>query len=196
NYSLEGNDGLEEDDDEVEYIEEEPYTQKIIKFASAYVSGIVIKNFERTIMNKMHTELNVSLSNGISNPVLGSIFEEITHMILKNGGKFKVHSLDDSNRYDPLPVNKQDRTYTFSTIETITDGNYFQPDNKNFPSIDSIIAPNKLFQMTTAMNHPIKMIGLKKVYPKLAKTGDIDFFFVVPAQLFDSYKKQNFVTTN
>ncbi|CAG8634168.1 15189_t:CDS:1 [Funneliformis mosseae] len=50
--------------------------------------------------------------------------------------------------------------------------------------------------MTTAINHPIKMIGLKKGYAKLAKTGDIDFFFTVPVQLFDSYKKQKFVTTN
>src|SRR5436305_4766038 len=84
-YDLEGDDGLEEDDDDVEYVEEEPYTQKIIKFASEYVSEIVIKNFEKTIMNKMRTELNVSLSKGISNPVLGSIFEEIAHTILKNG---------------------------------------------------------------------------------------------------------------
>ncbi|CAG8452570.1 6848_t:CDS:2 [Funneliformis caledonium] len=163
NYNLKGNNSLKEDDDEVEYIEEEPYTQKIIKFASVYVNRIVIKNFERTIMNKMHTQLNVSLSNSISNPVLGSIFEKIAHMILKNGEKFKIHSLDNSNRYDPLLINKQDRTYTFSTIETITDGNYFQPDNKNFPSINSIIASNKLFQMTTVMNHPIKMIADKEV---------------------------------
>jgi hypothetical protein len=192
-------DDLEEDeevDDDVEYVNEEPYTQKIIKFASMYVSEAVIKNFERAIMNKIRTELNVSLSNGISNPVLGSIFEEMAHTILKNGGEFKIRTLDGSKSYTSQPINRRDKIYTFSTIETITDGNYFRPDNKNFPSIDSIIAPNKLFQMTTAINHPIKMIGLKKVYPKLAKTGDIDFFFVVPAQLFDSYKKQNFVTTN
>ncbi|CAG8712230.1 10137_t:CDS:2 [Funneliformis caledonium] len=111
----------------------------------------------------MRTELNVSLSNGISNPMTA--------------------------RYDQT-INRRDKIYTFSTIETMTNGNYFRPDNKNFPSIDSIIAPDKLFQMTTAINHPIKMIGLKKVYAKLAKTGDIDFFFTVPVQLFDSYKNR------
>ncbi|CAG8682346.1 2109_t:CDS:1 [Funneliformis caledonium] len=194
-YDLEGDDGLEEDDDDVEYVEEEPNTQKIIKFASVYVSEIVIKNFEKSIMNKMRIELNVSLSNSISNSVLSSIFEEIAHTILKNVGKFKIRSLDDSARYDQT-INRRDKIYTFSTIETMTNGNYFRPDNKNFPSIDSIIAPDKLFQMTTAINHPIKMIGLKKVYAKLAKTGNIDFFFTVPAQLFESYKKQKFVTTN
>jgi hypothetical protein len=50
--------------------------------------------------------------------------------------------------------------------------------------------------MTTAMNHPINMVGLKNVSAKLAKTGDINIFFVVPAQLFDNYKKQKFVTIN
>ncbi|CAG8634163.1 15188_t:CDS:1 [Funneliformis mosseae] len=115
-YDLEGDDGLEEDDDDVEYVEEEPYTQKIIKFASVYVSEIVIKNFEKTIMNKMRTELNVSLSNGISNPVLGSIFEEIAHTILKNGGKFKIRSLDDSARYDQT-INRRDKIYTFLQLK-------------------------------------------------------------------------------
>ncbi|CAG8722840.1 6219_t:CDS:2 [Funneliformis caledonium] len=149
-----------------------------------HVSEAVIKNFEQAIKNKIRTELNVSLSNGISNPVLGSIFEEIAHTILKNGGEFKIRTLDGPISYISQSINRRDKIYTFSTIETITDGNYFRPDNKNFPSIDSIIASNKLFQMTTAINHPIKMIGLKKVYPKLAKTGDIDFFFVVPAQQY------------
>ncbi len=40
------------------------------------------------------------------------------------------------------------------------------------------------------------LIGLQKVYSKLAHSGEIFFYFVVPAQLYNSYKKQNFVTTN
>src|SRR6266498_1410128 len=52
------------------------------------------------------------------------------------------------------------------------------------------------FMMTTSMNHPIMLIGLQKVYSKLAHSGEIFFYFVVPAQLYNSYKKQNFVTTN
>jgi len=51
--------------------------------------------------------------------------------------------------------------------------------------------------MTIAMTHPIKMIGLKKLNDckKLVKKGDIDFYFVVPAQLYDNYPKQDFATT-
>src|SRR5438094_955103 len=67
---------------------------------------------------------------------------------------------------------------------------------KIIPSIDAIHGPNILFQMTTSMNHPIMLIGLQKVYSKLAHSGEIFFYFVVPAQLYNSYKKQNFVTTN
>ncbi|RIA90409.1 hypothetical protein C1645_823404 [Glomus cerebriforme] len=97
--NLEGDDDLKEVDDDVEYVNKEPYTQKIIKFASMHVSEAVIKNFEQAIINKIHIELNVSLSNGISNPVLGSIFEEIAHTILKNGGKFKIRTLDGPISY-------------------------------------------------------------------------------------------------
>jgi len=51
--------------------------------------------------------------------------------------------------------------------------------------------------MTTSMTHPIKMVGLDKLYDgnKLAKNEDISFYFVVPAQLYDHYQKQGFVTT-
>ena len=190
---IEGDMGdVKESDEKVEYVKEESYTQKTIKFASEYVSEIVIKKFKKAIMNKLRTELNVCLS---SNSVLCTIFEEIAHRILLNGGDFKVRSLDDSEEY-VLTLHKQDNICKFSTIETITNDQYFRLDNKNFPSIDSIIAPQYLFQMTISMDHPIKLIGLKKVYHKLSNTDEIDFYFVVPAQLYAGFKKQKYTTTD
>jgi hypothetical protein len=49
--------------------------------------------------------------------------------------------------------------------------------------------------MTTSLNHPIKVVGLKKVYEKLTKNDYIDYYFVVLMELFDRFKEQIFVTS-
>src|SRR4051794_15069803 len=59
-----------------------------------------------------------------------------------------------------------------------------------------MIAPSCLLQMTTALSHPIKINGLKKVQSKLETEKDIVFYFVVPAQLYKQYRKQRCSTTD
>ena len=76
---------------------------------------------------------------------------------------------------------------------------YYQPWESNFPSIDSIITPNKVFQMNIAKNHPIKMSGLKTLYNKFGgKSADhlIYYYFVVPEHLYDGYKAQKIISSN
>ncbi|RHZ53526.1 hypothetical protein Glove_441g117 [Diversispora epigaea] len=187
-----------ESDEEVEYFNEEPYTLKTIAFASEHVGGKVTEKLKTSILDRLRTEFELSLTEGINNPYLGSCFEQMAHRMLRNGGTFEVRSLEpnDSRRELTQDIKKQNEILTFSAIQTIEDGKYYRPDNKNFPSIDAIIAPDTLFQITTAMNHPIKIIGLKRLYNKLAKTGEISFYFVVPAELYDYYQKQKFIVTN
>ena len=55
-----------------------------------------------------------------------------------------------------------------------------------------MIAPSCLLQMTTAISHPIKINGLKKVQSKLETGKDISFYFVVPVQLYKQYRKQRY----
>ncbi|CAI2178669.1 6111_t:CDS:2 [Funneliformis geosporum] len=76
-----------------------------------------------------------------------------------------------------------------STIDTIENSKYYQPMNQNFESIDIIVAPDKLFQITAAKKHPIKLNGLKKLVDKLGgKSGkdEISLYFVLPKNLYDN----------
>ncbi|CAG8689754.1 17145_t:CDS:1, partial [Racocetra fulgida] len=52
----------------------------------------------------------------------------------------------------------------FNEINEIKDEVYCQPKNQNFSSIDAIIAPNVLFQITVFCVYPIKLNGLKQLY--------------------------------
>ncbi|CAB5353986.1 unnamed protein product [Rhizophagus irregularis] len=96
---------------------------------------------------------------------------------------------------------KQDNAIIFTKKRTylIENGKYCQPLEKNFPSCDSIIAPNRIFQMTLAKHHLIKMSGLKILYNKLGdKSADhlIYHYFVVPEHLYDDYQVQKIVTSD
>jgi len=169
--------------------------QDTIAFASDYVAEKVTAKHKTSILDTLHTELELSLTDGISNPYLGSCFKQMAHQILQNGGSFEVCSLDDSRTcLQTFPQEKE--IFRFSTIDEIKDGKYYRLANQKFPTIDAILAPKVLFQMTIATKHPIEMVGLKRLYDKLLKTEDIQFFFVVPAQLYDGFQKQKFITTD
>ena len=124
---------------------------------------------------------------------MGRYFEEIAHQLLRGGGKFDIRSLERGGGSTTKNFTKQDIICTFSDINDVIDGLYYRPDNLNYPSFDSIVVPNELYQMTTAVDHPIKMIGLKNSYGVLRKTGEISYYFVVPAQLYNGFVKQKFV---
>ncbi|CAG8616946.1 15762_t:CDS:1, partial [Acaulospora morrowiae] len=178
----------------VEHVDEEPYTLQIMAFASDYVGEEITKKFKSLILDKLRTQFELSC---IDYSCLGSCFKQMAHRILRNEGTFKVRSLESiKNKRSTQNVKNQNEILTFSNIQTIEDGKYYRPANKNFPSIDTIFAPDILFQMTTARNHPIDISGLKKLHSKLITTGEISFYFVVPAELYDHFQKQKFITTD
>jgi hypothetical protein len=144
---------------------------------------------------------------GTGNPLLGIVYEYMAHRILLNGGNFDVRPLDnyvEKDYDDPdarVNLSKQDGAIMFTKKNTgsIVDGKYCQPVEKNFPSCDSIIAPDKLFQMTLAKHHPIKMSGLKILYNKLGGESEnhlIYYYFVVPEHLYDEYEAQKIVNSD
>ncbi|CAI2179167.1 7075_t:CDS:2 [Funneliformis geosporum] len=180
---------------------DEPYTKEIIRFASDYVKREVTEKLEDQIRNRLRIETNLSLKAGISNSLLGMSFEQIAHWMLREGGIFKTHSLELNGVKEDLLIDRQGEIFEFfeSDISVIKDEKYYKPVEQNFPSIDAIIAPNKLFQMTIAKIHPIKMNGLKMLQDKLGgdnASENIKFYFVVPEHLYDNYGKQNFHTSD
>jgi hypothetical protein len=177
-----------------------PYTKITLKFASDYVKEQITDLLEERIRERLLEQTKA----GIGSSLLGISFEYMAHKILRNGGNFDVRPLDkysDGDNNDPgaiidLPQQNISLYFKKKKVDEIKDGMYYQAWEKNFPSLDSLIAPNKVFQMTIATNHPIKMSGLKTLYSKFGgKSADdlIYYYFVVPEHLYDDYKVQKFV---
>ncbi|RGB24181.1 hypothetical protein C1646_773452 [Rhizophagus diaphanus] len=123
------------DEGEIKYIAEEYYTEKIIKFASDYVGKIIYERLKDSIIRRLQAEVEACITGGknINNAYFGCYFEQIVHRIFRKGGSFRVHSLEPDSNDNLLK-------------------------SKTFPSIDAIVAPDKLFQITIATNHPIKKV--------------------------------------
>ncbi|CAB4443841.1 unnamed protein product [Rhizophagus irregularis] len=174
-------------------IKEEYYTDMIVKFASDYVGQQVILELKESIIDKCHRDVDAVMKGGKSDPVVGCLFEQIAHQVLRNGGSFKRRSLD-TNDEDVITFPKYN-LILFTQIDEIQDGAYSIPLDKSFPSVGAIIAPNCLLQLTTAKDHNIKINWLKRVRSKLETEKNIGFYFVVPTKLYDIYKKQRYSTT-
>ncbi|GES98289.1 hypothetical protein GLOIN_2v1847979 [Rhizophagus clarus] len=136
----------------------EPYTETIIRFASKYVRRQVTRQYEARIRERLLEKTKA----GTGNPLLGIVYEYMAHKILLNGGNFDVRPLEEyavEDYDDPdakVNLSKQDGAIMFTKKKTgsIVNGKYCQPIEKNFPSCDSIIAPDKIFQMTDSCKTP------------------------------------------
>ncbi|RHZ71439.1 hypothetical protein Glove_258g44 [Diversispora epigaea] len=76
---------------------------------------------------------------------------------------------------------------------------YCQPKQKNSASVDAIIAPDTLFQMTVSNNHPINISSLKNLINKLGDksgTNPINFYFVLPKDLYRNFQIQKLHKNN
>lgn len=163
-----------ENENEIEQIAEEYYTETIIKFASEYVGEIIYERLKDSMIRRLQAEVEACIESGksINNAYFGCYFEQIVHRIFRKGGTFRVRSLEpnsDTTLQLYEDVNKQDEILKFLDVKSIENDKYYQPVSKTFPSIDAIVAPDKLFQITIATNHSIKMTGLNLLYEKLIK---------------------------
>jgi len=90
----------DEDNEDNEEISREPYTEKIILFASDYVGSQVTYKLENLISDELVRNLRKNLKSGKSDQFLGICFEHLAHQKFQNGGKFEVRSLEPGNEGD------------------------------------------------------------------------------------------------
>ncbi|CAG8779222.1 17223_t:CDS:2 [Gigaspora margarita] len=181
--------------EEGEENEETPYIKKFILFASERVAEKVIDKLERNYNQQLRNFVTASSSENEYSMLRGVIFEQIAHRILQKGGSFYTRSLEsDFTSTIEIPGRIK---LLFNDINKIEEGKYCQLIQKNFSSIDAIVAPHTLFQMTVSRNHPINVNGMKKLVEKLggkSGTNHIYFYFVLPKDLYDNYQAQPFYT--
>lgn len=67
------------------------------------------------------------------------------------------------------------------------------PKVSNYESVDSIVPPDKVFQMTVSHEHPVKMKHLKEI-KNILKCNDLKLYFVVPEDIYVDFQQQPYHT--
>jgi hypothetical protein len=74
-------------------------------------------------------------------------------------------------------------------IASCQHGDYLKPSICNFPVVDSIVFPDKWFQMTVSQEHHVKHALVKRILDQVSK-DDVRLYFVVPPDVYDVIKWQ------
>ncbi|CAG8841650.1 34019_t:CDS:2, partial [Gigaspora margarita] len=116
----------------------------------------------------------------------GNIFEDFAHKELQRGGKFRIRCLNnDSSEIAEIDIKELEYNW-FMSLNKARKGSYNRPISKTFASIDSF-----------SLNDETLLKGLKDVnrfLPWRKEIKNIDMFFVVPPEIFETFPQQKFKT--
>jgi hypothetical protein len=162
------------------------------RFASDYVLDTVYQELYKTKRQKLLTFMSVSHGIAEFAQLRGQLFERHAHAVLARGGPFRTRSLETNTEktlaLEPLSELLFD---TDEQVATSTNA-YLRPRRANYASIDSLIKPNLLFQMTVGTTHPCKQAGLRDVLNLLGNPTEPHLYFVVPDDCFQEFTHQSY----
>lgn len=123
----------------------------------------------------------------------GNLFEPLCHCALMKGGRFEIRNLENNSRgYVEFPscAGKFAIFNDLAQVSNERDSFYWRPASKCLPSVDAILHPNILLQVTVSVEHPVKADGLLLAMRALRNPKHARLYFVVPEDTFGSFTKQ------
>jgi hypothetical protein len=174
-------------------------------WASAYVIDKFVNKINDESANNMNREVMEGLARNERDGVLGKVFEcYVRHLFFTGGGvSLRKRRLHQGKKPEPEPEPEQRFTISnelehkpFSGMADFSipkkDTGTFWTPGPNFPSVDMILTPDSLFQITISPHHPVKQEPLKKILEKLPAKKNISLYFVVPERDFEKFTFQNY----
>jgi hypothetical protein len=170
------------------------YKEYEFQFASPFIALEVAKqqykNFRMLIINFVQSTHPLRINGNLR----GTLFENIAHTILAKGGNFKAINLE-TRRKVKLVISPDLQISLFSTkdgFRKADSGHYMCPVQTNFASVDSMLKPNILFQITVAKSHSCAEQGLMDALEYLKCSEKPKLFFVTTAENFHKFKLQKY----
>ena len=165
-----------------------------IKWASTYIEQQLLEQLESEARQEVLRYLTSNRSP------LGDSFEAfVTYNFRQGDVTYATKELcpgdGSGDGSGMLKIPKTPNVQRFSAIEELAGVAHETlciPAVRNFPCIDLVITPNKLFQITLSENHPLKKAHLKNIARKL-NHADLELYFVVPEKIYDKFKPQNYL---
>lgn len=167
------------------------YEEYFVDFTSMYVRCQIVKHSMEHDRENFLKVLNTK-SPDIA-VIRGHYFESFAHYKLAKGGNFSVKCLEDEDECTEYFSIVPNERFEFDCYhENFEESVYYVPESKTYESVDSLFPPKSVFQMTVSKKHSIRVGGLKTVR-KFLKQTPINFFFVVPEDIFECFPYQKYI---
>jgi hypothetical protein len=176
-------------------------------WASAYVIDRFVDMINTESASAMYREVRDGLARNERDGTLGKIFEcYVRHLFFTGSGtkirKRRLHKAPNKRKKFEaeerfvIPEKLEHKPFNgmadFS-IPVEDTGTIWTP-GPNFPSVDMVLTPNSLFQITISQRHPVKQEPLRKILEKLPAKKNISLYFIVPDDNFETFPYQNYQT--
>jgi hypothetical protein len=181
------------------------YNRYHLQWASRYIYDEIEKKLEKqswsSLLEKIQTMKNYPSARGI-------MFEMyVIHLFRSSNDQFVMRELLENP--ETTGIIPQHRKFSMSkspkvgNIRTAMDLSskgdeiIILPETTNFGAVDLFYTPDMMFQVTVSNNHPIKQVELVNIVenmPDYKKNTPIYLVFVVPDDIYESYKYQDIVT--
>jgi len=173
-----------------------------LKWGSEHIKDEIVK----CLKSRSWAVLLQSLVHGGQEISKGLLFELYIHHIFRKGGfSFEIKALEDEEVCGPLDIPANSPVKNIRTVADLStlsaewsEMPLFILTFSNFPCIDLALAPDKLFQVTVSLNHPIKQAPLKEIVEailgEVPETNTyVGLYFVVPNSIYE-FKVQSYST--
>jgi hypothetical protein len=175
-------------------------------WASAYVIDRFVNLIDAQSANNMHCAVRDGLARNERDGTLGKIFEcYVRHLFFRGGGtelrKRRLYQASDqgkeSEAEERFTIPEKSKHKLFNRMADFSipeedNGTIWTP-GPNFPSVDVILTPNSLFQITISQRHPVKQEPLRQILEKLPAKENIALYFIVPDDNFETFAFQNYL---
>lgn len=111
--------------------------------------------------------------------------KNLAHKVIAEGGRFQVFDLNTRIwKEEEFPGRKVKQ---FKQVNEAKPGHHNVPLSQTFQSVDALVPPDILYQMTVSPSHGIKERGLDTL--NFTGTYPINFYFVTLIEGCESFKK-------
>ncbi|CAI2180472.1 4112_t:CDS:2 [Funneliformis geosporum] len=180
------------------------YNDYHLQWASRYIYDEIERRLEKQSWSSLLERIQMMRNYPSARGIMFEMY--VIHLFRSSNDQYAMRELRESPKTTDIPQHRKfsmGKSPTVGNIRTAkelsskSDDIIILPETSNFGAVDLFYTPDMMFQVTVSNNHPIKQVELVNIVenmPAYGRKTPINLVFVVPDDIYDTYKYQDIVT--